>query len=219
MRRNGHVVAVHVCEVFVSVLHTRHLVSLEHHGSGLTKHLLVDDALEAVVEHTHFVALTEWIFAQQATCGSLQALLANDLATQQRQPAGRAVTVTVRVAIGHVDQLLQHVVAHQVQTTQQDIGRHAVDGKDIDVESAKVRQVCTLDERGAGVLHLAEGQRIGGVRLVAHKLVWLFKPLVGIGNEGLVVLTRHRNIKVVVPGNKTLVTHGTQHRTVVNIIM
>ena len=84
MWRRRHIVAIHVTEVGVGVLNPHYFVMLENNGCRLAENALVDDAVKTVVEDTYLIALAEGVFAQQASRGTLQALLTDGLTTEQR---------------------------------------------------------------------------------------------------------------------------------------
>lgn len=64
MRRDDHVVAIHVAEVFMRVLYTHHFMSFENDRCGMAKDGFVDDTVETVVKDTHFAARGKGIFTQ-----------------------------------------------------------------------------------------------------------------------------------------------------------
>ena len=66
--------------------------------------------MEAVVEDANLSALGERIAAEQPARHTLQALLSDNVPTKQRQPARQSATVTIRIAIGHIDSLLQDII-------------------------------------------------------------------------------------------------------------
>ena len=68
-----------------------------------------------------------------------------------------------------------------------------------------------LDERCAGIYHLAEATGIVGVSLYRQRLQVLRQPLAGMSHETVVVWSGHTDVHIVVPGDEALVAHGTQH--------
>ena len=63
----------------------------------------------------------------------------------------------VRVAEQQIEHTLVILVAGELPATCQPSVGYAVDREDVQIDAAKIFQVHALDERGAGILHFAEG--------------------------------------------------------------
>ena len=75
-----------------------------------------------------------------------------------------------------------------------------------------------LNQRGAGILDFTEGTWVVGIGLGTNGLEWLGQPLVGMRHQCVVILTGHGDIHIIIPGNKALVAHCTQHGACPEII-
>ena len=136
--RDGHVVAVHVGEVGIGVFHTKNFLSLKENRSWFTDDFFVYNTLETIVIHAYIKVMLEVIGTKQATGESLCSVLSDDLAAEQRNPTRWTMPMAVRVPIGHVDDLLHHIVTDQVQTAQQEVVWHSVKGENIDIYAPEV---------------------------------------------------------------------------------
>ena len=103
------------------------------------------------------------------------------------------------------------VIAAEVVTALTLVGGHSVDGEHIDIDSLEELEVGALEDGGRGIFDLGEGVGIGGVGLGSDDLIGLWQPLAPVGNELLVVGSRHADVHVVVPGYEALVAHGSEH--------
>ena len=113
------------------------------------------------------------------------------------------MAMLVGVATDKIEQFLEPLVAGEMQTAAQWAGGHAIQGEDIDIETAEVTQMGTLDEGGVGSLDLAEGQGVGGIILGADQFEGGGEPF-GMGDEPLIVFAWHGHIGIIVQGMKPL---------------
>ena len=72
--------------------------------------------------------------------------------------------------------------------------------------------MASLDECCGAVLNLGKGQWISRIILSTYHFVWTREPLTAVGDEFLVIRPRHCNVYVVVPGDKSVVANGSEHR-------
>ena len=121
------------------------------------------------------------------------------------------MTMLVGVTVEEVKELVERLVASHGQALSQLVLRHAVDGKDIDIDACQIVAMLALNQRGAAIDNLAKAAREGGTRLDAQRFKGLGQPLVSMGHEAVVVGARHADVHIVIPRNETLVPHGTQH--------
>ena len=69
----------------------------------------------------------------------------------------------------------------------------------------------SLNQSGAAVNDLAEATRESLACLYAQGFQWLRQPFSGMGHETVVVRTGHTDVHIVVPGDESFVTNGSQH--------
>ena len=90
--------------------------------------------------------------------------------------------------------------------------------KDINIDAFEELEVRSLKHRRRSILDLGERIGIGGIGFWGNHLVGLGQPFAPVADQLLVVGTRHTDVHIVVPGNKTLMTYGTKHRSCPEII-
>lgn len=76
----------------------------------------------------------------------------------------------------------------------------------------------TLYEGGPAVLNLGKGYRIKRIVLSTNHLQMVGQPLEGMFDKTLIVVARHTNINVIIPRYEPLMTHGSKHGAVHEII-
>lgn len=107
--------------------------------------------------------------------------------------------MAVGVAVEEVLHLLQEEIAGEVESLLEGVGCHPVKGKDIYVYSPEVAEVHALNECGAGILYLGEGQWVVWVGFVADNFKWGGHPLVSMLHEQIIIFAGHADVEVIVP--------------------
>ena len=189
---------------------THHRFPFKADGSGGAEGLSWHDALPSVVVVHHQCRLVEVVGFLHAPHLLLHLFQRVELAAQQGNPRGRAMTVSIGVTAEEILHLLQIEVSGKVPPLHPRVGGHAIQRKHVDVDAAQILQVHPFDERGAGILNLGKRERIRLVRLITDHLERGGHPFLGMRHQQVVVPARHADVEVVVPWDEPLVAHGSQ---------
>ena len=107
-----------------------------------------------------------------------------------------------------IEHLRQIVVAGAAPVPHHGIVTVGIKGKDVDIAAAEIIEMAALDERGACILYLAEGQWIEPIVFGADKFEMFGKPFAAMGYEAFIVGPGHRTVEIIVPGNESAVSHS-----------
>ena len=122
------------------------------------------------------------------------------------------------VAMQEIEQFVHRLIACYSQSPQQFRLGSTVNGEHINIDAADIVAVFTFYQRRTTINDLAKTTGIVWVCLDAQCLQRLRKPFAGMFHKVVVVRTRHTDVHVIIPGNKTLMPYRTQHGSCPTVI-
>ena len=206
----GHVVAIGALQVILIADHRLVGLILEQDIDTLCDILGRETALDTGACLGHIAYGVGWL-GQHNESAELALYLAHTHGPALIDPVGQARLQGIALRDFATADLIKQLLLLKDTIALLGIVGHIVDREDVHIDAYLVALGFRLDHARALVDHLGKGIVIMGFRRGIDGAIHAIVVVIGL-EELLVVLARHVDVDIVVPGNIALVTHGTNQR-------